>query len=121
MRFMMLMLPKGYDQAPAGALPDVKMAAAMMKYNQSLKEAGVLLALDGLHPPAAGVRVKFAGGKATAVDGPFLEAKEVVGGYWLIQVKSLEEAIEWAKRSPFSPNGPDQETEIEVREFIEFE
>jgi hypothetical protein len=111
---MMLMLPKGYDQAPTQALPDPKMVAEMMKYNQRLKEAGVLLALDGLHPPAAGVRVKFGGGKATAVDGPFPEAKEVVGGYWLIQVKSKEEAVEWAKRCPAGDGNV-----IEVRQVQE--
>ena len=100
MRFMMLMIPKGYEKAPAGAQPDTKLIETMMKYNASLKKAGVLLALDGLHPPAMGARVSFAGGKATAIDGPFAEAKEVLGGYWLIQVKSKEEAVEWAKRCP---------------------
>jgi hypothetical protein len=100
MRFMMLMIPKGYAKAPAGAMPDAKMVAAMSKYNAALKQAGVLLALDGLHPPAAGTRVSFTGGKATATDGPFTEAKEVLGGYWMIQVKSKEEAVEWAKRCP---------------------
>src|SRR5438876_8184678 len=100
MRFMMLMIPKGYEQAAPGAMPDAKAVAAMMKYNESLQKAGVLLALDGLHPPSMGARVSFAGGKAKVTDGPFTEAKEVVGGYWLIQVKSREEAIEWAKRCP---------------------
>lgn len=100
MRFMMLMIPKGYDKAPAGALPDAKLVGEMSKYNESLKKAGVLLALDGLHPPAMGARVSFSGGRATAVDGPFAEAKEVLGGYWLLQVKSKEEAVEWAKRCP---------------------
>jgi len=114
MRFMMMILPKGYDQAPEVTVPDAKAVAEMMKYNQRLKEAGVLLALDGLHPPAAGVRVRFAGGKATAVDGPFPEAKEVVGGYWLIQVKSKEEAVEWAKRCPAGDGNV-----IEVRQVQE--
>ena len=100
MRFMMLMIPKGYDQAPAGTVPDAKGVEEMMKYNASLKKAGVLLALDGLHPPSMGARVAFSGGKATVTDGPFAEAREVLGGYWLIQVKSRDEAIEWAKRCP---------------------
>jgi len=85
-------------------MPDPKAVAAMMKYNESLQKAGVLLALDGLHPPSAGARVSFAGGKPKVTDGPFVEAKEVIGGYWMIQVKSREEAIEWAKRAPMSNN-----------------
>jgi hypothetical protein len=100
MRFMMLMIPKGYEKAPAGAMPDLKMFEAMTRYNESLKKAGVLLALDGLHPPAMGARISFAASKATAIDGPFAEAKEVLGGYWMIQVRSKEEAVEWAKRCP---------------------
>jgi hypothetical protein len=76
----------------------------MMKYNQALQKAGVLLALDGLHPPSMGARVTFAGGKAKVTDGPFTEAKEVIGGYWMIQVKSKEEAVEWASRCPASDN-----------------
>ena len=88
MRFMMLMIPKGYEQAAPGAMPDPKAVAAMMKYNESLQKAGVLLALDGLHPPSAGARVSFQGGKPKVTDGPFVEAKEVIGGYWMIQVKS---------------------------------
>ena len=104
MRFMMLMIPKGYEQARPGTMPDVKKVEAMMKYNESLQKAGILLALDGLHPPSMGARVTFPGGKAKVTDGPFPEAKEVVGGYWMIQVKSKEEAIEWAKRCPGSEN-----------------
>jgi hypothetical protein len=101
MRFMMLVIPKGYDRAAPGTSPDAKLVAAMTKYNESLTKAGVLLALDGLHPPSMGARVVFAGGKPTKVtDGPFSEAKEVLGGYWMIQVKSKAEAIEWAKRAP---------------------
>lgn len=114
MRFMMLMIPKGYEQAAPGTMPDAKSVAAMMKYNKELQEAGVLLALDGLHPPSAGARVSFAGGKPKVTDGPFPEAKEVVGGYWMIQVRSRDEAIEWAKRCPAGPN----ET-IEVRQVQE--
>ena len=114
MRFMMLMIPKGYDKAAPGAMPDAKAVAAMMKYNESLQKAGVLLALDGLHPPSMGARVSFSGGKPTVTDGPFAEAKEVLGGYWMIQVKSREEAIEWAKRCP----GSDNEV-IEIRQVQE--
>ena len=104
MRFMMLMIPKGYEQAKPGTMPDVKKVEAMMKYNESLQKAGILLALDGLHPPSMGARVTFPGGKARVTDGPFAEVKEVVGGYWMIQVKSRDEAIEWAKRCPGSEN-----------------
>jgi hypothetical protein len=114
MRFMMLMIPKGYEKAPPGTTPDPKAVEAMMKYNEKLKEAGVLLALDGLHPPSAGARVSFSGGKPRVTDGPFIEAKEVIGGYWMIQVKSKEEAIEWASRCPASEN----ET-IEIRQVFE--
>lgn len=115
MRFMMLMIPKGYEKAAAGAMPDAKAVAAMMKYNESLQKAGVLLALDGLHPPAMGARVSFSGGKAKVTDGPFSEAKEVLGGYWMIQVKSKAEAVEWASRCP----GSDNEV-IEIRQVQEF-
>lgn len=105
MRFMLLMIPKGYETAPPGTIPeDVRAVDAMMKYNDSLQKAGILLALDGLHPPSMGARVSFAGGKPTVTDGPFAEAKEVLGGYWMIQVKSKEEAIEWAKRCPGTAN-----------------
>ena len=114
MRFMMLMIPKGYESAAPGTLPDVKAIEAMRKYNEALGKAGVLLALDGLHPPSMGARVTFPGGKAKVTDGPFAEAKEVLGGYWVIDVKSKEEAIEWAKRCPGSEN----ET-IEVRQVQE--
>jgi hypothetical protein len=114
MRFMMLMIPKGYETAAPGTIPDTKAVAAMMKYNESLQKAGVLLALDGLHPPSMGARVSFKGGKPKVTDGPFAEAKEVLGGYWMIQVKSKEEAIEWASRCP----GGDNEV-IEVRQVQE--
>src|SRR5690349_11180179 len=115
MRFMMLMIPKGYETAAPGTMPDAKAVAAMMKYNEELQKAGVLLALDGLQPPSMGARVSFAGGKPKVTDGPFAEAKEVIGGYWMIQVKSKEEAVEWACRCPGGPN----ET-IEVRQVQEF-
>jgi hypothetical protein len=111
---MMLMIPKGYENAPAGAMPDAGAVAAMMKYNESLLKAGVLLALDGLHPPSMGARVSFPGGKPKVADGPFAAAKEVIGGYWMIQVKSKEEAIEWARRCPGSEDGV-----IEIRQVQE--
>jgi hypothetical protein len=114
MRFMMLMIPKGYEKAQPGAMPDAKAVAAMMKYNEALQKAGVLLALDGLHPPSMGARVTFSGGKPKVTDGPFTEAKEVVGGYWMIQVKSKEEAVEWASRCPASDNEV-----IELRQVME--
>ena len=114
MRFMMLMIPKGYEKAEPGATPDAKAVAAMMKYNESLQKAGVLLALDGLHPPSTGARVSFSGGKPTVIDGPFTETKETLGGYWMIQVKSKEEAVEWASRCPASDNEV-----IEVRQVFE--
>jgi hypothetical protein len=104
MRFMMLVIPKGYENAAPGTVPDAKAVEAMMKYNESLQKAGVLLALDGLHPPSMGARVTFQGGKPKVIDGPFIEAKEVLGGYWIIQVKSKEEAIEWASRCPMGDN-----------------
>jgi hypothetical protein len=104
MRFMMLMIPKGYEAAEPGAMPPADRVAPMMKYNEALQKAGVLLALDGLHPPSMGARVSFAGGKPLVTDGPFTEAKEVLGGYWMIQVTSKQEAIEWASRCPASEN-----------------
>ncbi|MEP6783434.1 MAG: YciI family protein [Acidobacteriota bacterium] len=114
MRFMMLVIPKGYEKAAPDTMPDADQVAEMMKYNESLAKAGVLLSLDGLLPPSAGVRVSFTAGKPKVTDGPFAEAKECVGGYWMIQVKSREEAIEWAKRAPMSDNEI-----IEVRQVQE--
>jgi hypothetical protein len=114
MRFMMLMIPKGYESAAPDAVPSAEAVSAMMKYNQELKAAGVLIALDGLLPPSAGARVSFAGGKPMVTDGPFIEAKEVIGGYWMIDVKSRDEAIAWASRCPASSN----ET-IEIRQVHE--
>jgi hypothetical protein len=104
MRFMLLVIPKGYESAAPGTLPDAEGVAKMMKYNESLQRAGILLALDGLHPPSEGARVSFAGGKAKVTDGPFAEAKEVLGGYWMIDVKSREEAIAWAAKAPMGDN-----------------
>lgn len=116
MRFMLLVIPKGYERAQPDAMPDAAAVARMMKYNEDLAKAGVLLSLDGLAPPSAGVRVSYSGGKPKVIDGPFAEAKECVGGYWMIQVKSKEEAIEWAKRAPMG----DHEI-IEVRQVHEME
>jgi len=118
MRFMMLMIPKGYESATPGTMPDAKAVEAMMKYNESLQKAGILLALDGLHPPSMGARVSFPGGKAKVTDGPFAEAKEVLGGYWMIQVKNRDEAIAWASRCPAGEN---EVIEIrQVQELSEF-
>lgn len=116
MRFMMLMIPKGYESAEAGTVPSAEAVEAMMAYNRELQQAGVLISLDGLHPPSMGARVSFAGGKPKVIDGPFPEAKEVLGGYWMIDVASREEAIAWATRCP----GSDNET-IEVRQVQEME
>jgi hypothetical protein len=114
MRFMMLMMPKGYETAAPGAVPSAEAVAAMMTFNEDLQKAGVLLALDGLHPPSMGARVSFKGGKPQVSDGPFAESKEVVGGYWMIQVNSKDEAIAWATRCP----GYDNEV-IEIRQVQE--
>lgn len=116
MRFMMLMIPGGYEKAAPDFTPDPKAIRTMGAYNESLQKAGVLLSLDGLHPPSAGARVSFRAGKPMVTDGPFAETKETVGGYWMIQVKSKEEAIEWAKRCPAS----DTET-IEIRQIFEMD
>jgi len=114
MRFMMLMIPLGYETAPPDVQLDPERVAAMMRYNEALKDAGVLITLDGLHPPSTGARVSFATGKPIVTDGPFAEAKEVLGGYWMIEVASRAEAIAWAKRCPASPNEI-----IEVRQVQE--
>lgn len=118
MRFMMLMIPLGYEAAP----PDVKLdpgrVAAMMRYNEALKDAGVLITLDGLHPPSMGARVSFVSGKPVVTDGPFTESKEVLGGYWMIDVASRQEAIDWAKKCPASEN---EIIEIrQVQEMLDF-
>ena len=117
MRFMMLV--KANKDSEAGVLPSEEVLAAMGKYNEELVKAGVLLAGEGLHPSSKGARVQFAGGKRTVIDGPFTEAKELIAGFWLIQVKSKEEAIEWAKRCP-DPM-PDTGGEIEIRQVFEDE
>ena len=114
MRFMMLMIPGGYASAAPDAMPSAEAVEVMMKYNEELKRAGVLLALDGLHPPSSGARISFKGGKPLVTDGPFAEVKEVLGGYWVIDVRSREEAIEWARRCPAGENDV-----IEVRRVQE--
>jgi len=116
MRFMMLMYPS--DRAEAGEMPSAADVGAMMKYNEELAKAGVLLALDGLHPSATGARVSYRGGKPKVVDGPFAESKEIVAGYWIWQVSSMDEAVEWAKRCPSTP---ELRSELEIRPYFEME
>ncbi|HEV8681830.1 MAG TPA: YciI family protein [Actinomycetota bacterium] len=116
-----LMMVKG-DPEP-GQLPSEELLAAMGKYNEELLNAGVLLDLSGLHPSAEGVRVRFSGDKRTVVDGPFAESKELIAGYWILQVKSMDEAVEWAKRAPFEDRWRIRgaEGEIEIRQIFELE
>jgi hypothetical protein len=116
MRFMMLMIPFGYETAPPDVKLDPEQVAAMMRYNEQLRDAGILITLDGLHPPSMGARVSFATGKPVVTDGPFAESKEVLGGYWMIEVNSRQEAIEWAKKCPGSEN-----CVIEIRQVQEME
>src|SRR5262249_30249916 len=104
----------GYEAAAPGTMPPAEAVAAMMKYNEALKEAGILVTLDGLHPPSMGARISFTGGKPVVTDGPFIEAKEVIGGYLMIEGKSEREAVEWAKKCP----APDTES-IELRQVQE--
>src|SRR5881296_3374417 len=113
MRFMVIV--KADKNSEAGILPDEKILAAMGKYNEELVKAGVMLAAEGLHASSKGARVKFSGNKRTVTDGPFTEAKELIAGFWLWQVKSKEEAIEWLKRAPF------EDTEVEIRQVYETE
>ena len=118
MRFMMIV--KASKDSEAGKMPSEELLAAMAKYNEELMKAGVLVDLAGLQSSAKGARVRFSGGKSTVIDGPFSETKELVAGYWVINVKSREEAINWAKRVP-APYGPNEEGEIELRQFFELE
>ena len=115
MRFMILMIPGGYQDAAPGAMPDAKAVEAMMKYNESLRQAGVLLTLDGLHPPSMGARIIFSGGRPVVIEAPFPGVNEVLGGYWMIQANSKEDAIAWACRCPASANEI-----LEVRQVQEF-
>ena len=118
MRFMMIV--KANKDSEAGVLPEEKLIAEMTRYNEELAKAGVLLDLAGLQASSKGARVRFSGGKRTVIDGPFAETKELIAGYWLIQVKSREEAIEWAKRAP-APHGEGEEGEIEIRQLFELD
>ena len=114
MRFMLLMIPAGYETAAPGTMPPLEAVEKMMRFNEQLKEAGVLVTLDGLHPPSMGARVSFKDGKPVVTDGPFTESKEVIGGYWMIDVASREEAIDWATLCPASANEV-----IEIRQVME--
>jgi hypothetical protein len=111
-----MVIVKANKDSEAGVLPDKKILTDMGKYNEELSKAGVMLAGEGLQPSSKGVRVKFSGGKPTVIDGPFTETKELVAGFWLWQVKSKEEAIEWLKRAPFGGG-----TEVEIRQVFEAE
>ena len=115
MRFMVIV--KADKNSEAGIMPDEKLLADMGKYNEELAKAGVMLAGEGLHPSSKGKRVRFAGSKRTVIDGPFSETKELIAGFWLIQAKSMEEAVEWVKRAP-NPM-PGTESEIEIRQVFE--
>jgi hypothetical protein len=112
MRVMVMV--KANKESEAGILPSAKLVAEMCKLNQELVQAGVMLAADGLHASSKGKRVKFSGEKRTVIDGPFTETKELVAGYWIWQVRSMEEAVEWLKRAPF-----DRDTEVEIRPVFE--
>ena len=116
MRFMVMV--KATEESEAGVLPSQEMLAAMGAYNEELVKAGVMLAAEGLHPSSKGARVRFSGTKRTVVDGPFAETKELVAGFWIFQVKSLEEAVEWVKRCP---NPMQSDSEIEIRQIFEAE
>jgi hypothetical protein len=117
MRFMMIV--KASKDSEAGVMPSEELLSTMGKYNEELMKAGVLLDAAGLQPSSKGARIKFSGGKRTLIDGPFPETKELIAGYWIIQVKSREEAMDWAKRAP-SPH-PGEDCEIEIRQFFEME
>jgi hypothetical protein len=118
MRFMMIV--KANKDSEAGKMPSEELFTAMGKYNEELMKAGVLVDLSGLQSSAKGARIKFSGGRTTVTDGPFAETKDLIAGYWIINVKSRDEAIEWAKRVP-NPHGEGQESEIEIRQFFEME
>ena len=118
MRFMMIV--KANEESDAGKMPSEELLAAMGKYNEELMKAGVLVDLSGLQPSSKGARIKYSGGKRTVIDGPFAETKELIAGYWIIRVKSKEEAMEWAMRIP-APHGENAQGEIEIRPFFELE
>ncbi|RVT48661.1 YciI family protein [Rheinheimera sediminis] len=116
MRFMLLMIPKGYESAVPGVMPEAAAVEAMMEYNRKLQDSGILISCEGLHPPAMGARVSFSGGKPLVTDWPFAETKEVLGGYWMIKVNSKAEAIQWASLCPAADNEV-----IEVRQIQEMD
>jgi hypothetical protein len=118
MRFMMIV--KANQDSEAGKMPGEELMAAMGKFNEELMKAGVLVDLSGLKPSSQGARIRFSGDKVTVIDGPFTETKELIAGYWIINVKSLAEAIEWGKRAP-NPHGKGRDAEIEIRPFFELE
>jgi len=118
MKFMIIV--KANEDSEAGKMPSEELLSAMGKYNEELMRAGVLLDLAGLQPSSKGARIQFSGAKRKVIDGPFKETKELIAGYWIIQVKSREEAVEWAKRVP-APHGEGQEGEIEIRQFFELD
>jgi hypothetical protein len=115
MRFMVI-VKSTPESEKEGALPDPQLLLEMGKYNEELMKAGVVLAMDGLHPSSKGARVKFSGGSQTVIDGPFTEAKELIAGFWIWKVRNIEEAIEWVKRCPV-----DGDSEIEIRQIFEME
>jgi hypothetical protein len=115
-----MMIVKANKDSEAGIMPSEQLLAAMGKYNEELMKAGILLDGSGLQASSKGARIRISGGKRTVIDGPFAETKELIAGYWIIQVKSKEEAIEWAKRIP-APHGEDNDSEIEIRQFFEME
>ena len=116
MRFIMIV--KASKESEAGMMPPAELMEAMGRFNEELVKAGVLLAGEGLQPSSKGARVRFSGGRRTVIDGPFAETKELIAGFWLLQVKSKEEAIEWAKRCP-APHGEGNDTELEIRQVFE--
>jgi hypothetical protein len=115
-----MMIVKANQDSEAGVMPGEELLSEMGKFNQELMKAGVLLDGSGLQPSSKGIRVQFSGGKRTIIDGPIAETRELIAGYWIIQVKSREEAIEWARRVP-APHGPDTDGQIEIRQFYELE
>jgi hypothetical protein len=118
MRFMMIV--KANKDSEAGKMPSEELLAAMAKYNEQLVNAGILVDLSGLQPSAKGFRVHFSGGKTSIIDGPFAETRELIAGYWIINVKSRQEAVDWARKIP-APFGPQEESYVEVRQFFEME
>ncbi len=119
MRVMVLI--KANEDSEAGKMPSTELLEAMGKYNEELVNAGIMLAGEGLHPSEKGARVRFDGGKRSVIDGPFAETKELLAGYWVLEVKDMDEAIEWVKRIPTDPKNPDEVEEVEIRPVFEAE